>query len=239
MAVARVGCSGFNYPHWKGPFYPEDLSQKKWLSFYCEHFRSVELNVTFYRLPLSDTFKKWCDETPDDFVFALKGSRFITHVKRLSEPEAPLDLFFDRALRLGEKLEVVLWQLPPSFGIDLGRLDRFVQLLAAFPVRSALEFRHDSWIRAEVFDACSTHGVCLCTADWPEFIATMPVTSDFAYIRRHGAGGYDQLYPVSFLRKDAQTIKGCLRAGRDAYVYFNNDAFGYAPRNAEQLAGML
>ncbi|MGW8271911.1 MAG: DUF72 domain-containing protein [Thermodesulfovibrionales bacterium] len=239
MAVVRVGCSGFNYPHWRGPFYPGDLPQNKWLAFYCSQFNTVELNVTFYRLPPTLTFERWHDETPDDFVFAIKGSRFISHVKRLREPEESLDLFFDHALCLGEKLEVVLWQLPPSFGIDLDRLERFVSLLSLFPVRSALEFRHGSWITREVFDMCNTHGICLCMADWPEFIADLPATSDFAYIRRHGAGGYDQLYSAQFLRRDAQTIKECLKSGRDAYVYFNNDAFGYAPRNARQLVRML
>lgn len=239
MAVARVGCSGFNYDHWRGAFYPVGLPQEKWLAFYCSKFGTVELNVTFYRLPHIDTFQKWRDETPDDFVFALKGSRFITHVKRLREPEAPLDRFFDHALCLGEKLEVVLWQFPPSFRMALDRLESFLRLLAAFPVRSALEFRHGSWIAQEVFDACSAHGVCLCMADWPQFITTLPVTSDFAYIRRHGSGGYDQLYSPAFLRRDALTVKAFLSSGKDTYVYFNNDAFGYAPRNAQQLARML
>src|SRR5574340_1776394 len=136
MPEILIGCSGFNYPHWKGNFYPEHLPQKKWLEYYCTVFKTVELNVTFYRLPAVAIFEKWRAETPPDFGFSLKGSRYITHIKRLLEPEQPLERFFERALRLKEKLKVVLWQFPPGFKIDLERLGRFLELLENYPVRN-------------------------------------------------------------------------------------------------------
>ncbi len=240
MPEPLIGCSGFNYRDWKGNFYPAELPQKKWLEYYCGVFRTVELNVTFYRLPLVKTFEKWYSETPPDFAFSLKGSRFITHIKRLKEPEAPLDLFFKRALNLREKLKVVLWQFSPSFKIDLERLRRFIKLLECYPVRNTLEFRNESWITESTIDLCRACKVALCMADWPEFLDNLPVTSDFVYIRRHGEGGsYATSYSKMVLRKDAGRLKNCVKDGKDVFIYFNNDFHGYAPKNARELAGML
>lgn len=240
MPEARIGCSGFNYSHWLGTFYPQDLPQRKWFQHYCTVFSSVELNVTFYRVPLPATFDKWHQETPDDFVFSLKGSRFITHVKRLIDPEAPLDRFFEAALRLKEKIQVVLWQFPPRFKADKERLIRFLRVLSDYPVRNTLEFRHESWISQDVIDICREYRVGLCMADWPKFIDDLPVTADFVYIRRHGeTGGYDACYSKAALKRDAMRLKGYLKSGKDVFVYFNNDAFGYAPQNAYELLEML
>lgn len=240
MSEARIGCSGFNYSHWLGTFYPQDLPQRKWFQHYCTVFSSVELNVTFYRVPLPATFDKWYQETPDDFVFSLKGSRFITHVKRLIDPEAPLDRFFEAALRLKEKMQVVLWQFPPRFKADKERLIRFLRVLSDYPVRNTLEFRHESWISQDVIDICREYRVGLCMADWPKFIDDLPVTADFVYIRRHGeTGGYDTCYSKAALKRDAMRIKAYLKSGKDVFVYFNNDAFGYAPKNAYELLEML
>ncbi len=240
MPELRIGCSGFNYWGWKENFYPSDLPQRKWLEYYCTVFDTVELNVTFYRLPLASTFKKWHDETPDDFVFSLKGSRFITHIKRLLEPEEPLRLFFERALNLKEKLKVVLWQFSPGFKINIGRLKKFLKLLKKYPVRHTLEFRHESWITEDVIDLCRRHNVSLCMADWPEFIDELPVTSDFVYTRRHGVGGsYATCYSKAELKKDAKRVKNYLKDKKDVFIYFNNDAYGYAPKNAKELVEML
>ncbi len=240
MPDLRIGCSGFNYPGWRGNFYPADLPQKKWFEYYCRVFNTVELNVTFYRLPLASTFKKWHDETPEDFVFSLKGSRFITHIKRLIEPEEPLKLFFKRAMNLKNKLKVVLWQFPPSFKINTPRLKRFLKLLKKYSVRHTLEFRNESWISEDVVDLCRENNVSLCMADWPEFIDKLPVTSDFVYMRRHGTdGSYATSYSRAYLKKDAKRIKNYLRDKKDVYIYFNNDAFGYAPKNARELMEML
>jgi uncharacterized protein YecE (DUF72 family) len=240
MPEIRIGCSGFNYQHWKGRFYPEDLAQKNWFLYYYRVFNSVELNVTFYRLPGPETFEKWYRGTPADFAFSLKGSRFITHIKRILEPEKPLDLFFSGALLLQDKLRSVLWQFPPSFGKDAERLRNFLGLLANYPVRNALEFRHHSWITEDVFDLCREHDVSLCMADWPEYLDELPVVSDFVYIRRNGAGGnYDTCYSKASLERDATRIRGYSKEGKDVFVYFNNDAHGYAPENARVLLEIL
>ena len=240
MPELKIGCSGFNYGGWKGNFYPPDLPQKKWLDFYCKIFNTVELNVTFYRLPLASTFSKWHNETPSDFVFSIKGSRFITHIKRLLDPQEPLEIFFERALNLKEKLRVVLWQFSPSFKINIERLKFFLKLLKKYPVKNTLEFRHESWITEEVIDLCRKHNISLCTADWPEFIDELPVTSDFVYIRRHGKGGsYATCYSKAELKKDAKRIRNYLKNDKDVFIYFNNDAFGYAPKNAKELMEML
>lgn len=240
MPDLMIGCSGFNYRGWKENFYPPALPQKKWFEYYCKAFNTVELNVTFYRLPLASTFKKWHDETPEDFIFSLKGSRFITHIKRLIEPKEPLKLFFERAMNLKGKLKVVLWQFPPSFKINLPRLKKFLKLLKKYPVRHTLEFRNESWITDDVAGICAENNVSLCMADWPEFIDKLPVTSDFVYIRRHGKdGNYATCYSKAEIREDAKRIKSYLKDKKDVYIYFNNDAFGYAPKNAAELMSML
>ncbi len=240
MPEIRIGCSGFNYRGWKGEFYPDDLPQKRWLAYYSSIFTTVELNVTFYRLPLAKTFETWRAETPPDFTFSLKGSRFITHIKRLRDPEEPLENFFDRALHLKEKLKIVLWQFSPGFRIDLERLSRFITLLGGYPVRNTLEFRNESWMTRETIELCRGSGVGLCMADWPEFLDVLPVTSDFVYMRRHGEGGnYATNYARSALRKDARRLKKYLKAGKDVFIYFNNDFHAYAPRNARELMEMV
>ena len=240
MPDLRIGCSGFSYAQWKENFYPDGLPQKRWLEYYAKVFPIIELNVTFYRLPLEKTFDSWYDETPAGFVFSLKGSRFITHIKRLLDPQVPLEKFFERALRLQDKLKVVLWQFSPGFGVNTERLKNFLALLKQYPVRNTLEFRNKSWITDEVFGLCRDHDVALCMADWPEFIDDLPLTADFVYIRRHGAeGNYATDYPKAALRKDAARIREYLESGKDVYICFNNDAYGYAPKNARELMAML
>jgi uncharacterized protein YecE (DUF72 family) len=240
MADVRIGCSGFNYSHWKEKFYPKGLSQRKWFEYYCTIFRTVELNVTFYRLPKESTFDKWYQETPPHFVFALKGSRYITHVKRLSDPKDSVALFFKGALRLKKKLKAVLWQFPPSFQINRNRLIEFLGLLKKYPVENILEFRHESWIKDDIFELCGAYHAGLCMADSPDFLDELPVTSDCVYIRRHGRGGrYDSCYTKDELKRDAKRIKGYANKGKKVFMYFNNDAFGYAPKNARSLIALL
>lgn len=235
-----IGCSGFSYPHWRGSFYPTDLPLKRWFEHYCASFRSIELNVTFYRLQKPETFSQWRQASPDGFTFAVKGSRFITHIKRLADPESALANFFDGALLLGDKLRVVLWQLPPGFARSLSRLERFLALLERYPVRHALEFRHESWCCEEVFTLCHDRRIAVCMADWPVFSAGIPRTTDFVYFRRHGQGGsYSGCYSPAELAADAATIRGFLDRGNDVYLYFNNDAGGYAPANAAEIERLL
>jgi uncharacterized protein YecE (DUF72 family) len=240
MSDVHVGCSGFCYSSWRGNFYPKDLPRNEWLRYYCKHFSTVELNVTFYRLPLPETFDAWYRQTPPGFVFALKGSRFVTHVKRLLDPDEHVERFFERALRLREKLRVVLWQLPPGFALASDRLSTFLAGLDKYGVRNALEFRNRSWLADEVLELCGKHDVSMCSADWPDFLDDLPLTADFVYFRRHGAGGnYASRYTESQLRNDSKRILKYLHDGREVFIYFNNDTRGHAPANALELLEMV
>ncbi len=240
MPELFIGCSGFSYPHWRGSFYPDTLPQKRWFEHYCSLFTSVELNVTFYRLVKPEVFARWQLESPAGFAFSAKGSRFITHVKRLADPEGPLARFFEGVLHLGGKLRVIIWQFPPGFVCNIRRLQRFLELLATYPVRNALEFRHESWRCEQVVALCREAGVALCMADWPDFSAELPLTAGFVYLRRHGRdGSYAGCYSRAELLADAGRIRGYLAGGRDVFIYFNNDAQGFAPENAGELARIL
>jgi uncharacterized protein YecE (DUF72 family) len=240
MRKVHIGTSGFLYRHWRGNFYPEKLPQKRWLRHYSERFSTVELNVTFYRLPEKKTFTRWYEESPPGFTFSIKGSRFITHVKRLLSPREPLDRFMDGASGLKDKLGVILWQFPPNFGKHTERLGDFLKALRPHDARNAFEFREESWLDEEVITLIRQEGQCLCTADWPPFIDSLPLTSDFVYIRRHGRGGrYGSCYSKGQLRSDGERIMRYPNNVRDVFIYFNNDARGYAPRNALELKDIL
>ncbi len=205
-----------------------------------EKFNTVELNVTFYRLLKKEAFERWYKETPPDFTFCLKGSRFISHVKKLKDVELPLSTFFNATAPLLEKLEVVLWQLPPNLKLNMKNLEEFVENLKRYPVRHVFEFRHKSWLSKKVFSLLSASNIAVCMADWPHFIDELPLTADFVYIRRHGEGGsYATNYTTEQLKKDAKRIKEYLKLGKDVYFYFNNDTFAYAPKNAIELKTIL
>ncbi len=235
-----IGCSGFSYKHWEGLFYPEDIPQTRWFSFYQQHFNTVEMNVTFYRLPKKETFRKWYREAPEGFVFSVKGSRFITHLKRLKDVDDAVKRFFDLVMILKERLSVILWQFPPGMKLDVDRLCGFLELIKPYPVKHAFEFRHQSWITKDVTILLKKHNHSYCMADWPEFNKKLPVTSDFVYIRRHGKGGtYDTCYSSKELKRDAREIKGYLARGLEVFIYFNNDVNAYAPRNALELMEIL
>jgi uncharacterized protein YecE (DUF72 family) len=240
MARVLIGCSGFSYRDWKGTFYPAELPGQRWLAHYSGVFPTVELNVTFYRLPKTETFAKWYGETPAEFSFTLKGSRLITHLKRLKDVEGLLEEFFARAFTLREKLTAVLWQFPSSFSIEPGRLERFLVLLDRYPVWNALEFRNDSWVNERIAGMCRARGVAMCMADWPGFLRELPVTAGFVYLRRHGEeGSYASSYSREALEEDARRIRSFLDDGIDVFIYFNNDAQGYAPNNARELMSLL
>lgn len=236
MADLRIGCSGFLYDHWRKNFYPEDLSKNYWLEYYSKHFSTVELNVTFYKLPDRETFSKWYLSTPEGFVFSLKGSRFITHIKKIKDCAEPVEAFFSRALLLKEKLGVILWQFPPSLTLDLERLKDFLELLEPYEMKNTFEFRNKTWINKKVVDLLKKKNVAFCMADWPDFLDKLPLTANFVYIRRHGQeGSYATEYSKELLNKDAKRIKAYLRQKKDVFIYFNNDAFGYAPKNVSEL----
>lgn len=238
-----IGTSGYNYTHWSdGVFYPKGLPQREWLEHYATCFKTVELNVTFYRLVQEKVFEGWKKRTPVDFAFTVKGSRFITHVKRLKDIEEPLENFFKRASLLKKKLSAVLWQLPPRFQIDTERLDALLRNLKKYKnVRNAFEFRHPSWLTQEIFEMLEKSKYSLCQADWPKFDEEVPALGHFVYLRRHGTAGelYGGCYSDSQLQQDASLIKNWVKQGKDVYVYFNNDSHGWAVQNALTLQKML
>lgn len=240
MAKLFLGCSGFSYDHWRGNFYPDGLPAKHWFEHYRSVFDTVELNVTFYRTPKAETFRHWYEESEATFSFAVKGSRYITHIKRLVDIEEAVARFFTPSEELREKLQVVLWQFPPQFRVDVPRLESFLDQVAPHHGRHTLEFRNESWLNDDVVKLCRNRNVSLCMADHPTFLDEPPVTADFVYIRRHGLqGSYNGFYSEEELRKDAARISKYLGRGLDVYIYFNNDAGGAAPQNAQNLAAML
>ncbi len=240
MAETRVGCSGFMYNHWRRVFYPEGIPKWKWFEYYTEKFNTVEINVTFYRLPKPSSFKRWYSVSPSGFSFSVKGSRFITHLKKLNDVEEATRNFFYLTTMLKEKLSVILWQFPPKMELDLYAFERFLELLKQWEIRSAFEFRHESWINKKVERLLAKYNASYCLADWPEFNRDLPVTADFVYLRRHGHGGrYNSCYTKEELKADAKRIKNYIKLGTDVFVYFNNDASGYAPQNAMTLKEML
>lgn len=238
-----IGTSGFTYEHWgNGVFYPTGLSKNKWLEHYAQFLDSVELNVSFYRLPSENAFKGWYQRTPDNFSFAVKGSRFITHVKKLNEVETPLRLFFDRVKFLKEKLLVVLWQLPAMFKVHTDRLSDFVLLLKRVStVSHAFEFRNESWFCEDVYHILKDANMAICKADWPKFTKKAPIVADFVYLRHHTAGQYlyGGCYSDTALRADAKKVKSWLKEGKNVFVYFNNDEAGYAVKNAITLSQLV
>lgn len=237
MGRVLVGTSGFVYQHWRGILYEEDLPQRLWLPRYAREFPTVELNATFYRLPRAEAVQRWRVETPSGFVFAAKGSRYLTHMKRLLDPSPGLERYFEPVSLLRRKLAVVLWQLPPRWRANPERLDAF---LAALPRRwrYAVEFRDESWYAPEICDVLDRHGAAFCEHD---LIPLRPprLTGGFRYLRFHGhAGKYSGRYGAEALAPHARGLSRFAAQG-DAFVYFNNDAAGHAVHDARDLIAML
>ncbi|HSK08547.1 MAG TPA: DUF72 domain-containing protein [Vicinamibacterales bacterium] len=235
----RVGCSGWQYRHWRGSFYPDRLPSPRWLEHYVQTFDTVEVNNTFYRLPQPATFTAWRDRVPSRFVFAVKASRYLTHLKRLRDPEEPVARLFDRAAHLGNRLGPVLYQLPPAWPRDLERLRRFLDTLPP-GYRHALEFRDPDWYAGDVFDALVQHNAALCVHDMPGSSAPLRAVGPFIYLRLHGAGSrYGGRYPDDRLDAWAEWLASGHAAGLPVYAYFNNDVGGHAPRDACRLRDRL
>jgi uncharacterized protein YecE (DUF72 family) len=234
----RIGCSGWEYRHWRGRFYPREISHDRWLEFYAERFDTVELNGTFYRLPEAATFDAWRQRAPAQFRYALKASRYLTHVRRLREPAEALDRLWSRAARLRDRLGPMLYQLPPRWHRNLPRLEEFLGLIPGNRLQ-AVEFRDPTWHLPETYEALERRGVALCLHDMPA--AGAPQRPDrpigpFAYVRFHGqAGTYAGAYPPQTLGAWARTIAAWTDAGLSVWAYFNNDVGGHAPRDAARL----
>jgi len=245
MGKLLIGTSGYNYPHWhRGVFYPQDVPQRRWLEFYSGQFDTVELNVTFYRLIKREVFDGWYRRTPKEFLFAVKGSRYITHVRRLRDCEEAVQRFSENAQGLQEKLEVILWQLPPRFIYQKERLTAFSEMVGESSVlsktRHAFEFRHESWFIPEVARLLEGYGFSLCICDSPHLPSTETVTADFVYLRFHGSQSlYGSKYTDEELTRWAQKTQAWLDQGISVYAYFNNDACGYAVENARRLREIL
>jgi uncharacterized protein YecE (DUF72 family) len=234
----RIGTSGWVYPHWRGVFYPPDLRQRDWFAFYGRAFDTVEINNSFYRLPSAETFDGWRKQAPAGFLYAVKASRFITHLKKLKEPEEPLRTFFERAGRLEEKLGPVLYQLPPNWAVNLSRFEAF---LAALPpgYTHVVEFRDPSWLTEDVFRLMERYGVAHCIHDMYPLEVPVRITVPPAYIRLHGDIGNYGDYRPAVLERWARHIDGWRSDGLDVFVYFNNDIGGYAVKNALALKELL
>lgn len=235
----HVGCSGWHYEHWRGLYYAQELPRPKWLSFYAQQFDTVELNNSFYRVPSEKAFTSWRESTPENFVFAVKVSRYITHIKRLRNLGSAVENFLSRAGFLREKLGPLLYQLPPSMKRNDELLRDFLSSLAP-EYQHVIEFRHESWIDEGVFDILRRHNVGLCVFDMPGFTCPPVATADFAYVRFHGSQGlYSSCYSEEELSQWAQKIA---RLGKDvkvSYTYFNNDAEAFAVKNAIRLRNLL
>lgn len=236
-ARLHVGTSGWHYKHWKGEFYPSHLAPAEYLAWYVRHFKTVEINNCFYRLPTEAAVRSWREQTPDDFCFAVKGSRYITHLKRLLEAEEALATYLDRMELLGPKLGPVLFQFPPNWRVNPERLEAFLAALPAKKHPYVFEFRDPSWYSDVTYRLLREYRAALCLHDWRGEKSPQELTADFTYIRFHGATGrYQGNYTTAMLDAWAQDICGWGQKLRDIYVYFNNDIGGHAIRNALELS---
>ena len=229
--TVRVGTSGYNYDEWKGSFYPADLPASRMLAFYAERFDTVEINATFYRMPTPKTLAGWAAGTPAHFVFALKAPQRITHFARLRNVDEPVRYFVDVAQTLGPKLGPILFQLPPNFARDVGRL---ADLLALLPpgLRCAMEFRNDSWFADEVYERLRGRNVALCIADTEKGTTPVVATADFGYLRLRDEG-----YGDDELGRWIETIRA--QPWASAWVYFQHEESGTGPALARRLRHAL
>lgn len=228
-----VGTSGYNYPEWRGSFYPEKFSTAKMLSYYAERFSTVEINYTFYRMPNAKTMAAWDTGTPAGFAFALKASRRITHDARLKDVDESVRYFVDTARTLGPKLGPLLFQLPPYFKKDLGRLEDVLDLLPP-GLRCVFEFRHDSWFSEDVYERLRARNAALCIADTDKGTTPAVLTADFGYFRLRDEG-----YSKENLMQWSETVTKLGIGLRDTYVYFKHEESGIGPALAQQFAALM
>jgi uncharacterized protein YecE (DUF72 family) len=235
----RVGTSGWHYDHWRDRFYPRGLPKSRWLAYYAQHFSTVEINASFYRLPSENAWRAWRAQTPPGFVFAAKVSRFITHYRRLLGVAEPLATFLHRARLLGDKLGPVLYQLPPDLPRDDERLRAFVAQLPT-DIRHVVEFRHASWWVDPVFAILERYGAGFCVVDMVGMECPLVATAPFVYLRFHGKESrYRSRYGEGELAGWAQRIRSLGVGRQEAYAYFNNDAEAHAVYDARSLRNEL
>lgn len=246
----RIGCSGWQYTHWRGDFYPAAVPPPEWFHFYASRFDTVEINNSFYRLPEAETFARWRAQAPRQFMYAVKASRFLTHMKKLKDPDEPLERFFTNARELGSRLGPVLYQLPPRWPLNLERFEGFLEALAATMrtlrasgfngrVRHVVEFREPSWYDDRVFALLDRHRVALCLHDMQGSASPRIAVGPFVYVRFHGWTKYAGRYPDRYLDDWTAWLADRAAAGTDVFAYFNNDVGGHAPRDATRLRDRL
>ena len=215
------------------------MPRTRWFEHYASRFDTVEINNTFYRLPEEATFAAWAARAPAGFTYAVKASRFLTHMKKLKDPEEPLERLFSRMRPLGRHLGPVLYQLPPAWKLDRSRLEHFLQVLPA-RVQHVLEFRDPSWYGDDVLEMLERRGVSLCLHDMPGSATGQLRVGPIVYVRYHGASGhYSGDYPQERLEGWAAWLRTARAEGADVYAYFNNDVGGHAPRNATMLRRLM
>lgn len=239
MPTLLIGTSGWDYNHWKEVFYPEDLGRGDWFGYYAERFDTVEVNNSFYRLPPRELFAQWRRQAPEGFVYTVKASRYITHVKKLSDPSRGIRNFYHNLDGMGDRCACVLFQLPPRFHSNPARLADFLRQVPKRH-RIAMEFRDETWMSPEIDGILSEHGAALCAADSPFYPAPDHKTAGFDFFRMHGGRQREAPgYSSGELRSLARKIEGRLSEGRDVFVYFNNDYAGHAVKDATRLKAML
>lgn len=233
MSAYRVGTSGYNFPEWKGTFYPAKLPASQMLGYYAQRLSTVEVNYTFYRMPNAKTVAGWDEATPTGFTFVLKAPQRITHFARLQNVDDPLRYFVDTARKLGPKLGPILFQLPPNFKKDLARLK---DLLTQFPVdlRCAWEFRHESWFADDTYDALRTGNAALCVADTEAGHTPLVATADFGYLRLRDEG-----YEKQELGEWAKTVRDLEQTWQDAFIFFKHEESGMGPKLAQEFTALL
>ena len=229
----HVGTSGYNFPEWKGTFYPEKLPAAKMLPYYAEHFSAVEINYTFYRMPNAKTVSGWNQAVPAGFTFVLKASQRITHIGRLRDVDDPLRYFTETVRPLGDKLGPILFQLPPNFKKDLARLKDVLTLFPA-DLRCAWEFRHDSWFADDVYEALRTGNAALCVADTDAGHTPLVATADFGYFRLRDEG-----YTKPQLEQWVESVRTLGKEWKDAFVFFKHEESGEGPKLAQKFAGLF
>ena len=236
----RIGTSGWHYKHWHGPFYPVDLPVSHMLAFYLDHFDSVEINNSFYRLPLASTFESWSRQATPGFCFAVKASRYLTHMKKLKDPQAGLQRFFPLVELLGDKLGPILFQLPPHWSCNAPRLAEFLRALPQ-QHRYSFEFRDPTWHCPEIYRLLKRHNAAFCMYELAGFRSPIRVTADFTYVRLHGPAtkAYQGSYDSAALTMWCDRIWKWQSELKAVYVYFDNDQSGYAAQNASRLKNLV
>jgi uncharacterized protein YecE (DUF72 family) len=237
--IVRIGCSGWQYKHWGGDFYPAGLATTRWFAHYALQFDTVEINNSFYRLPPAETFAKWREQAPKHFLYAVKASRFLTHMKKLKDPDDPLFRFFENAKQLGPHLGPILYQLPPNFPLNLERFEIFLRALPR-GYRHTVEFRDTSWYDDRVYALMQKYNVALCLHDMQGSATERLVVGPFIYVRfHHGTRKYGGRYSDERLDSWGAWLAERAAEGLDVFAYFNNDTGGHAPRDAVRLRARI